>query len=90
VNAECYRAFLVRDSSWRKKGVSPLVEKWVFRSLLGALWQLFNWITNFDRLHFCRAPDCDKHISPFAQPNKITCDDRCRQNLSRSRRKSRA
>jgi hypothetical protein len=89
VSAECYRAFLVRGSSWRKKQVSPLVEKWVFRSLLGALWLQFNWLTNFDRLRYCKAPDCHKHISRYAQPTKMTCDDRCRQSLSRSLRKGR-
>jgi hypothetical protein len=86
VYAECYRSFLVRNSSWRKKRVSPLVEKWVFRSLLGALWLQFIWLTNFNRLRYCRAPDCHHHVSPYAQPNKITCSDRCRQRLSRSRR----
>jgi hypothetical protein len=86
VYEECYRAFLVRDSSWRKKRLSPLVEKWVFRSLLGALWLQFNWLTNFDHLRYCRAPDCHGHISPFARPDKITCSDRCRQKRSRTLR----
>jgi hypothetical protein len=90
VYAECYRAFLTRNSGWRKKPVSPLVEKWVFRSLVGALWLQFNWLTNFGRLRYCRAPDCHEHISPYAQPNKITCGDQCRQRLSRSLRNGRA
>jgi hypothetical protein len=90
VNAECYRAFLVRGSSWRKRKVSPLVEKWVFQSLLGALWLQFNWLTKFDSLRYCRAPDCHHHISPFDRSDKMTCDDRCRQSLSRSRSNGRA
>jgi hypothetical protein len=87
VHAECYRAFLVRGSGWRKKRVSPLVEKWVFRSLLGALWIEFGWLTNYDRLRYCRAPDCHEHISPS---DKVTCSDQCRQRLSRTLRKGRA
>jgi len=90
LHEECYRDFLVRDRSWRKKRLSPLVEKWAFRSLLGALWLQFNWLTNFDRLRYCKAPDCHEHISPFARPEKATCSDRCRQRLSRSLRTAQA
>ncbi len=67
--------------------MTPFSREWGFASLLGAMYLQVEWLAIMDGLRYCQAPGCNRHLSPYARTNKVTCSPRCRKRHERDRKK---
>lgn len=70
VKHECFRRVVRRDDYRQSRG-SPLIRRWDFHSLLGAMWLQFMWLTTDDKTRYCE--HCGGPLSPDRRSDAQYC-----------------
>ncbi len=85
VREGCFRQRLVRGN-YRQSRSSPLLSRWNFNSLIGAMWLQFQWLTQTDDW-MRRCEYCGGMLAPNSRSDKKWCDREegkaCRQAIHR-------